>query len=434
MSVYPKLCGMMFMQFGIYGLWLPIAGRFLTADPVTEGGLGFSEQQMGAIVGMAASIGALSSPFIVQFADRRFQAQRFLGVLMILGGILKLLVYPQSTFIAWLLLSVSFTLMFMPAAAICNALAMRHLENPSRQFPGVRLWTAVAWVFMGWTFSLLVLKTNVEPSWLPPFFKGDDVPMVAAEMRKSVVWSGVLAIGYGIWAFFFLPKTPPVVTTTAKRTAVTEAFSLLKVRSFAVMLGVTLIISPMNTIYFMQSAKFLTKAGLDQAYIMPVMALGQFSEILMYLLLGRILPRFGFRSVIAVGIAAFALRFFVFGTVGFPIWVMVLGQSIHGLCYAFFTSTCFIYADKVAPRAIANSAQSLFNFIWYGIGPILAVALNGGLAAVFAASGSTLELLEFRGFWYSLGGITLVGFVIFLIFFRQEQEDAETLLAKSSRN
>ncbi|MFT6620119.1 MAG: hypothetical protein ACJASX_003026, partial [Limisphaerales bacterium] len=116
--VYPQLCTMMFLQFGIYGLWLPIAGRFLTADPATEGGLGFTEGQMGAIVGIAASVGALCSPFIVQFADRRVAAQKFLGVLMVIGGLFKLAVYPQSGFMAWLVLSVSFTLMFMPAAAI----------------------------------------------------------------------------------------------------------------------------------------------------------------------------------------------------------------------------------------------------------------------------------------------------------------------------
>ena len=161
LSVTPRLCLMMFLQFGIYGLWLPIAGKFLTAS-VEQGGLGFSEGQMGAIVGIAASVGALFSPLIVQFADRRFPAQRVLGILMMIGGVLKISVYPQSSFYAWLLLSISFTLMFMPATAICNALAMRHLKNPSRQFPGVRAWTAVGWVLMGWTFSLLFLKTNVR--------------------------------------------------------------------------------------------------------------------------------------------------------------------------------------------------------------------------------------------------------------------------------
>ncbi len=419
---YVRLCAMMFLQFGIYGLWLPIAGKFLTADPETKGGLGFSEGEMGMIVGIAASLGALCSPLIVQFADRRFPAQRVLGVLMMLGGILKILVYPQSTFMAWLLLSVSFTLMFMPAAAICNALAMRHLDNPDRQFPGVRLWTAVGWVLMGWTFSFLVLKTDVQGSWLPPFFKGDDVPMVAGEMKKSVLWSGVIAVLYGAWAFFFLPKTPPVASTS-QRPAVADAFALLKIPSIATLLTVTLIISPMNHLYFMQCAKFLSEAGLESGYLLPAMAIGQICEVVMYIVLGRLLPRLGFKVVLSIGIAAYVFRFFLFGTLGIPMWVIIFGLGIHGLCYAFFTSTCFIYMNKIASKDVANTAQAVFNFIWYGIGPLLAVTLNGILAFYFA-KGKKFELAEFQPFWYALGFISLIGLVIFTLRFREEKSEA----------
>lgn len=418
---YVSLSAMMFLQFGIYGLWLPIAGKFLTADPATTGGLGFSETQMGMIVGFAASIGALCSPFIVQFADRRFPAQRVLGILMMIGGVLKLAAYPQSTFLAWLLLSVSFTLMFMPAAAICNALAMRHLDDPGRQFPGVRLWTAVGWVLMGWTFSLLVLKTDVSPRWLPPFFEGDDVPMVMGEMKKSVMWSGVMAFGYGLWAFFFLPNTPHV-KSQSKRPAVADAFALLKIPSIAVLLVVTLVISPMNTIYFMQCGKFLGEAGLDSSYILPAMAVGQICEIVMYVVLGRVLPKIGFKAVLTIGIAAYVFRFFLFGTIGIPMWLIVVGLGIHGLCYAFYTSTAFIYMNKIAAKDVANTAQSVFNFIWYGIGPLLAVGLNS-LLAYFFASGKKFEHTEFRYFWYSLGAISLAGMILFLLKFREEKQE-----------
>jgi len=420
---YLKLCVMMFFQFGIYGLWLPIAGKFLTADPVEKGGLGFSENEMGMIVGIAASIGAICSPLIAQFADRRFPAQRVLGVLMMVGGLLKIAVYPQSNFMAWLLLSVSFTLMFMPAAAICNALAMRNLDDPDRQFPGVRLWTAIGWVLCGWTFSFLVLKTNVSPSWLPPFFKGDDVPMVAAEMKKSVMWSGIIAFCYGLWAFFFLPKAPPFASQF-NRPAVADAFALLKIPSIAALLTVTLIISPMNHLYFMQCAKFLGEAGLNDAYLLPAMALGQIFEVLMYIVLGLLLPRLGFKAILAIGITAYAFRFFLFGTIGIPMWVIIAGLGIHGLCYAFFTSTCFIYMNKIATKDVANSAQSVFNFIWYGIGPLLAVSMNWALAKSFA-EGKKFVLAEFQPFWYSLGAISVVGLVVFLLWFQAEQEAAE---------
>lgn len=421
---YPRLCAMMFLQFGIYGLWLPIAGKFLT-DSTDQGGLGFTEGQMGMIVVFAASIGAVCSPYIVQFADRRFPAQRVLGLLMILGGIFKVAVYPQSGFLSWLILSIAFTLMFMPAAAICNALAMRHLDNPDRQFPGVRAWTAVGWVLMGWTFSAIFLKTNIEPNWLPPFFQGDDVPRMAGEMKKSVLCSGIIAIGYGIFAFFFLPHTPHIETKT-NRPAVSDALVLLKIPSLAALLIVTLIISPMNHLYFMQCAKYLSASGLDSAYILPAMALGQICEIIMYIVLGRVLPKIGFKPVLLIGIAAYMFRFFLFGTIGIPMWLIVFGLGVHGICYAFFTSTCFIYINKVASKDVANTAQSVFNFIWYGIGPLLAVSLNWGLAKAFA-SGRKFVLSEFQPFWYSLGAISLIGLVVLVLRFREEPKKVQDL-------
>jgi len=426
---YARLSAMMFMQFGVYGLWLPIAAKFLTADPALEGGLGFNEVDAGKIVGLAAAIGAICSPLIVQFADRRFRAQRFLGVLMVFGGILKLVVYQQQSFTAWLLLSIAFAVLFMPAAAIANALPMRHLDDPPRQFPLVRMWTAIAWVTVGWTFSAVMLKTNVSPSWMPPFFSGDEVPMAAAEMRKSVVWSGVLAIVYGVWAFVFLPDTPPLKANDdgTPRPALTKALGMLRQPSFVILLVVSVIIAAVHVIYFMQCAKFLSAAGLESSKILPVMAIGQFCEMLMYVVLASLLPKIGYRAVITIGICAFAARFFLFGTVGLPLTAFVVGQALHGLCYAFFFSACFIYVDRVAPKDIRNSAQSLYNFVFYGIGPICAVMLNGALVKKISATGGeeNLTLEEFSAYWYSLGGITVAALAVFVIAFRVAPENTE---------
>jgi len=419
---------MMFLQFGIYGLWLPIAGRFLTAS-TTNGGLGFTEGQSGMIVGFAAAIGAVCAPFIVQFADRRFPAQKFLGVLMIVGGVLKIVTYYQTSLTAWLLLSICFSLLFMPCAAICNAIPMRHLANPQREWPGVRMWTAVAWVLVGWTFSLVVLTNNPAPHFLPPFFKGEQVPRAGAAMLTSVLWSGILAIIYGVLAFLFGPPTPPLRKPGESQTnTLAKAFGLLKVRSFAVMIGVSLVMSAVHVIYFMQCAKFLSAAGLHDAYIMPAMAIGQLCEIGMYLVLGRLLPRLGFRTVIAIGIAFFCIRFLILGTVALPLWVMVVAQVFHGLCYAFFFGACFIYTDKVATPEIRNSAQSIYNFVFYGLGPISAVFLNGFLAKRYAETGKILNLQGFSFFWYSLAGLAGLCLVAFLIWFKPEATSAATPL------
>lgn len=129
---------------------------------------------------------------------------------MICAGLLKLITVTQTSFIAWLVLSILFAMLFMPSLLqfVCvGHAASLHL---TQQFPRVRLWSTVGWISVAWFFPLSARKTNVVFQWLPPFFTGDDVELVAAKMLTSVRWSGMLAIGYGVLAFFLLPNTPPL--------------------------------------------------------------------------------------------------------------------------------------------------------------------------------------------------------------------------------
>jgi len=74
---------MMFLQYAVWGMWLPVLGQYLQASP-EAGGLGFTGGQVGMILGLAGSLGAVSAPFIAgQLADRYFSTEKFLGVLLI---------------------------------------------------------------------------------------------------------------------------------------------------------------------------------------------------------------------------------------------------------------------------------------------------------------------------------------------------------------
>ena len=78
-SVKSRLSAMMFLQYAVWGIWLPVLATYLQS-PLVEGGLGFTSAQVGWIIGIAASLGAVSAPFIAgQFADRYFSTEKFLS-------------------------------------------------------------------------------------------------------------------------------------------------------------------------------------------------------------------------------------------------------------------------------------------------------------------------------------------------------------------
>jgi MFS family permease len=126
------------------------------------------------------------------------------------------------------------------------------------------------------------------------------------------------------------------------------------------------------------------KGGLDlsEAAVGPVMTIGQFFEILVLLLLPLALARLGFTLTIAIGIAAWALRYALFA-LGTPVWLVLASQGLHGFGFGFFFVGCMIYSDRIAPKDIRASAQGLIIFVSFGLGMLVSSLVAGPIADYF---------------------------------------------------
>ena len=113
MSNNYRLGTMMFLQYALWGAWLPVVARYLSAT-IDEGGLGFTGSQIGMILGLAGSVGAVAAPFIAgQLADRYFSTERTLAVLVTVGGAVKWITAYQTEYSSW---PVSYTHLTLPTS------------------------------------------------------------------------------------------------------------------------------------------------------------------------------------------------------------------------------------------------------------------------------------------------------------------------------
>ena len=415
-SVHGRLSLMMLFQYAVWGFWLPVLARYLQAAPA-EGGLGFTPGQVGWILGLAGSIGAVTAPFVAgQFADRYFSTERFLAVLLLLGGVVKIVTAYQTSFGAWLLLSILYSVIYTPTLALTNSLAFAHLDDPGRQFPFVRVWGTIGWIAASWLFPLVWLLTQVRFQALPPFYAGEEVADATHRLADSLIFSGVTSIGYAGFALF-LPHTPPRREATEKL-AFAKAFRMFRRRSFAVLVAASLPIAVIHQIYFMQTAPFFSDVlGLKDSQIGPAMTIGQFAEIAVMAGVGLLLARLGTRWVIALGAFAYFLRYAIFAMVSLPAGVIIASQALHGLCYACFFAVAYIYVDRLAEPDVRHSAQTVFGIIILGVGPVLAAPFLGLLADLFAASDGSLD---YAALWRTLAAIGLLTAIGFAALFRDE--------------
>ena len=407
----------MFLQYALWGAWLPVTARYLSAG-VAEGGLGFSGSEIGMILGLAGSIGAVAAPFIAgQIADRYFNTERILAALVIIGGVVKWITAYQTDYSAWLVLSIIYSIVYMPTLALSNSITFAHMKDPDSDFPKIRVWGTIGWIAASWAFPMIWLQTDLNFQWMPPFIVGPEVANVTNRLADALIFSGVISVTYGLFCFM-LPNTPPKKDAVEKL-AFKKAFELFNQTSFSILVVASLTVSIIHQIYFLQTGPFLSSIGLKDSQIGPAMTVGQFAEIAAMAYLGFFLKRFGFRKVIFLGVLAYAARYAVFGTVTLPIWIMVVSQAFHGICYAFFFAGAYIYVDKIADEDVRHSAQTVFGMIILGGGPVIGGWLSGYLQETFTQAG----LFDYSPFWYTLSAVGFVTALFFGVMFREQVEE-----------
>ena len=414
MSNNYRLGTMMFLQYALWGAWLPVVARYLSAT-IDEGGLGFTGSQIGMILGLAGSVGAVAAPFIAgQLADRYFSTERTLAVLVTVGGAVKWITAYQTEYSSWLILSILYSILYMPTLALSNSITFTHISDQENDFPKIRVWGTIGWIVASWVFPMIWLQQGLYFQWMPPFVVGAEVPDVTSRLVDALKFSGLISLTYGAFCFL-LPHTPPK-RDAVEKLAFKKAFELFRLSSFVTLVIASLAVSVIHQIYFLQTGPFLSHIGILDSQIGPAMTIGQFAEILTMAYLGFFLKRLGFHKVITIGIAAYFMRYAIFGTVAFPIWIMILSQAFHGFCYAFFFAAAYIYVDKLADEDVRHSAQTVFGIIILGGGPVIGGWLSGYLQDIFTVGG----VFNYSHFWYTLSGIGLITTIFFYFLFREQ--------------
>ena len=420
MNKNSRFGAMMFLQYALWGAWLPVTARYLSAS-ISDGGLGFSGSQIGMILGLAGSIGAIASPFIAgQIADRYFSTERILAFLVTAGGIVKWITASQTDYQSWLVLSIIYSVLYMPTLALSNSITFAHIEDQENDFPKIRVWGTIGWIVASWAFPMIWLQTDLQLQWMPPFIVGAEVPNVTSRLADALKFSSIISISYGAFCFL-LPHTPPK-RDAVEKLAFKKAFDLFQYSSFTILVVASLAVSIIHQIYFLQTGPFLSHIGIPDSQIGPAMTIGQFAEILTMAYLGIFLKRFGFKKVITIGIAAYFFRYAIFGTVMLPVWIIVVSQVFHGFCYAFFFAAAYIYVDKLADQDVRHSAQTVFGIIILGGGPVIGGWLSGYLQNMYTVD----SVFSFSNFWYTMSVIGLVTMIFFFMLFQEQLSDGNS--------
>jgi NHS family xanthosine MFS transporter len=151
-----------------------------------------------------------------------------------------------------------------------------------------------------------------------------------------------------------------------------------------------------------------------------LISLSQISETLFILTIPFFLRRFGIKKVMLMSMAAWVLRFGLFG-IGNPaegLFFLVLSMIVYGMAFDFFNISGSLFVEKEAPVKIRASAQGLFMLMTNGLG-----AMIGGWAAGLVVDYFTVDgVKNWQSIWFAFAGYALVLSIIFPVVFRYKHD------------
>jgi predicted MFS family arabinose efflux permease len=244
------------------------------------------------------------------------------------------------------------------------------------------------WILAAWPFVFILVDYDKVHAANPQGFSAWLGAVLAnpltgdaakAGARSTYIVAGIASLLLAGFSFL-LPHTPPKKKTegAGESLAWLEAVKLLRHPFVLVLWLVTMVDSFVHNCYFNWTGSFLGAAkeaggvGIPGNWIMPVMSVGQIAEILTMFILGATLKKLGWRTTMIVGILGHAARFAVYAFLPEHKELIILVQVLHGICYAFFFATVYIFVDAYFPKDARASAQGLFNVMILGVGALLA--------------------------------------------------------------
>ena len=379
-----KLLLMMVLEFFIWGAWYPLIFGYLPS-------LGFTATEQTWILSAFPVAAIVGMFFSNQFADRNFAAERFLSASHLIGGVAMLSLAWTRAFWPFFGAMLVHCLLYVPTISITNSIAFAHMKDAQKEFGFVRMGGTLGWIMAAWPMTFILVdwdKVNAAPpqgfvSWQGTVLaSGLTGPALQAGTKWTFIVTGVASLVLSAFSLT-LPHTPPQPAAAGEtKLAWLEAVRLLRAPFILVLWLVTFVDATVHNLYFNWTGTYLGTAsaaggvGIAGNWIMPVMSIGQIAEILTMLILGVTLKTLGWRATMIVGILGHAARFAVFAFMAQHQGIIILVNVLHGICYAFFFATVYIFVDEFFPKDVRASAQGLFNLMILGFGPLVANILG----------------------------------------------------------
>ena len=386
LDVYIRLSLVMFLEYAVWGAWMPVlAARLL-------GPLKMTGKQTGWIYA-TVPVGCIVSPLLAgQLADRYLSLEWILAGAHLVAALLMFVAVRQKSFGTLFPAMLGWSLCYAATMPLVNAALFKHASAVSGK---VFIWAPIAWALVGYSLSGWRMLRKSESD-------GSDAMFLSAVL-------GLVTAG----CCLFLPSTPPANTGGD---AIQQAFGMLRQPNFLLFMVTSICVAGTMQFYFLGSGQYMMNRGISGKAIPGAMAMAQAAQaVATWYALDWAVDHLGYKWTLAIGSGSWLMLYVIYAASA-PRSLLVVSQAFHGLAYVMFIIVTQKYGNAVAPTEIAGSMQGLIIAAILGVGVFLGTQLAGFTMDKYSVNGK----FQWPKIWAVPLVITLAGTLVFATLFKDD--------------
>ena len=344
--IYWRLSGFYLFYFAALGALVPYWSVYLKS-------LDFSVAEIGELIAILMATKIIAPNVWGWIADNTGRRMVIVRMASLFSAIAFTGVFLGCSY--WWLVGVMTVFSFFWNASLpqFEATTMSHLGKDTHRYSSIRLWGSV-----GFILAVALLGWLLEA-------QGESILPLVISLLFFGIWLSSLVVPESAAGHLPLDQEP-----------------LRKVMSRPVVVSLLLVCFLMQAShgpYYAFFSIYLEDYGYSPSHIGQLWALGVVAEIGVFLMMTRLLPRFGPRRLLLVSLGLTTLRWLLIAGFAGSAGVIVFAQTLHAASFGLYHVVAIYLIHSLFTGAHQGRGQALYSSVSFGAGGAAGVLASGYL-------------------------------------------------------
>jgi len=370
---YWHLASFYFFYFALVGALNPYLGLYLKD-------IGFTGQAIGAVSGVLMGTKIVAPNLWGWICDITGKRLRIISLGSFVAMMCFSALFYWQSLISILIITFLYSFFWNAVLSQFDTVTIQYLGEDSHRYSQVRVWGSIGFIvsvtLLGWLFDYYSIHYLIPIAW------------------------GLLVL---IWLSTLSLKEPKKIIYPQSHS---HWLILLRKPAVIAFFIAAFLLQFSFGAYYSFFSLHLESYGYSRSLIGLLWALGVLCEVVLFLYMHKILPRFHVAIILFVSLLLTALRWLIIAFFADNLSMIVFAQTIHALSFGAAHAACIDLIRRFFKGPNAGQGQALYSAITFGAGGAVGAVCSGFLwdisAQLLFSLSAVVVLIAALIAWYGL--------------------------------